>query len=211
MQGQVLITLPDHDITTYYLHAWGNKVVNSAKEHGITVTVLDKDKANRKTLESYLSKVAFRMVFLNGHGDGTTVMGHRNEPLVIAGKNEDKLKSTITYAISCSSATELGDASINAGALCYVGYTEDFMFTLDDNNATHPLEDKLASLFLEHTNVFMNAMFKGRTVNEAYEKAKSSLWGSIMVAESSGNRDILSWLLWDYYAFVAKGHTESKL
>ncbi len=211
MPKRMLVTLPDHDITTYYLRAWGKKAVKYAEDHSIEVTSLDRDKANRKNVESYLSNLPFGMVFLNGHGDENTVQGYNNEPIIIAGKNESKLKSTITYAISCSSAMNLGDASIKAGAICYVGYAQDFMFTLDESNSTHPLEDKLAGLFLEHTNIFMSAIAKGSSVSEAYDKAKGSLRESIMVAESSGNRTILSWLLWDYYAFVAKGDISSRL
>ena len=207
----MLVTLPDHDITTYYLRAWGKKAVKYVEDHGIEVTALDKDKANRKNVESYLSNIHFGMVFLNGHGDKDTVLGYGNEPVIIMGKNEDKLKSTITYAISCSSAVNLGDASIKAGATCYVGYAEDFIFILDETNSTHPLEDKLAGLFLEHTNVFVSAIAKGSSVSEAYDKAKGSLIDSITIVESSGNRTVLSWLLWDYYAFVAKGEIGSRI
>ncbi len=207
----MLVTFPDHDITTHYLFKWGESSVGVAEGHGIQVTRLDGPKATKRNLESYLSKFQFNMVFLNGHGEDTIVMGHDNEPILIAGKNEEKLKQTITYAISCSSAKELGDNAIKSGALCYIGYDQDFMFTLDENHSTRPLEDKLAAMFLHHTNVFMNALVKGSSVAEAYEKAKSSLWESITVAESSGSWDILSWLLWDYYAFVAKGNLGSKL
>lgn len=211
MPKRMLVTLPDHDITTFYLRAWGKKAVASAEDHGIEVTSLDKGKANRKNIESYLSSLSFKIVFLNGHGDANSVLGYKNEPIIVAGENEGKLKSTITYAISCSSAMNLGEASIKAGALCYIGYSQDFMFTLDEANSTHPSEDKLAGLFLEHTSIFMNALLKGCPVSEAYDKAKGSLRDSIIVAESSGNSAILSWLLWDYYAFTAKGELNSRL
>ncbi len=211
MQKRMIVTLPDHDGTTHYLSIWGKKSIDAAKDHGLSVTILDKDKANRKTLESYLSGTSFNIVLLLGHGNQSSVTGHMNEPLIVAGQNEGKLKSTITYSISCSSADKLGDASIKAGALCYVGYTQDFVFIIDEGMSTHPLDDKIAGLFLEHTSIFMNTVFKGNTVSEAYEKAKKSLWDNITLAESSGSKGILSWLVWDYYAFVAKGDTASRL
>lgn len=211
MPKRMIATLPDHDITTHYLSAWGALSVEAAKDHGIAVTSLEGEKANRKNFESYVSKLPFNLVFLNGHGNETTVLGYRNEPIIVSGQNEDKLKSTITYSISCSSAKELGEASINAGAFAYVGYEQDFIFTLEEINSTRPLEDNAAKLFLNHTTLLMTALFKGATVSEAYEKARQSLWDSITVAESTGSRNILSWLIWDYYAFVAKGDMEKRL
>ncbi len=207
----MLVTLPDYDMTTHYLSVWGRKSINAAEEHNIQVTTLEKEKVNRKNVESYLSGFKFNVVFLNGHGSPQLVTGHLEEPVIILGKNEAALKGTITYAVSCSSAKELGDSTILAGARCYVGYTEDFIFVLDDNNSTHPSEDKLAGLFLEHTYVFMNGLFRGASVGDAYEKARESLWSSISIAESSGNKGILSWLVWDYYAFVLKGDGSAML
>lgn len=141
----------------------GQKTIAFAEDHSIKVTILESEKATRKNFESYMSNadLSFNLVFLNGHGDESSVLGYNNEPIVIAGKNEHTLKSTITYSISCSSAMKLGNASINAGAL--------------------------------------------------YKKAKDALWDSITIAESSGNRSVLSWLLWDYYAFESKGDKYSKL
>ncbi len=159
MPKRMIITLPDHDITTYYLRSWGKKSADSAKGYGIAVTVLEKEKANRKTLESYLSNFTYNVVFLNGHGDQSSVTGYNNEPLIVSGQNQGKLKSTITYAISCSSAGALGDASIKAGARSYIGYADDFIFIFDDDSATHPLDDRLAALFLEHTAVLMNNLY----------------------------------------------------
>jgi hypothetical protein len=208
---RMMATFPEHDTTTYYLSKWGEISANAARDHGIEVIELKGEKATRKNLESYLSKFPFCMVFLNGHGDQDTVTGHKNEPLVISGVNESILKSTVTYAISCSTASRLGDSSIRAGAHCYVGYTNDFIFLMDENSYTRPLQDKVAALFLAHTSVFMNTLFKGNTVAEAFEKAKKSLWENITVAESTGNTDLLSWLLWDYNSFVAKGDTAHKL
>lgn len=209
----MIVTLPDHDATIHYLNAWGKRSAESAQEHGITVTMLDRDKATRKNLESYLESLTFNLVFLNGHGKEDMVTGHKDEPLIVAGHNEGKLKSTITYAISCSSASKLGDASVQAGALSYIGYKEDFIFAfdVDDGNATHPLQDKLAGLFLDHTVVLMNTLYKGGTVSEAYKKARNALWESILLVESSGDRNVLSWLLWDYEALVAKGQTDYRL
>ena len=211
MSKRMIVTLPDHDITIHYLNVWSRRSAESASEYSITVTMLDGEKANRKSFESYLSKLHFDLIFLNGHGTSASVTGHNNEPLIVAGENEERLKSTITYAISCSSADRLGDASIKAGAFAYVGYTKDFIFTLDESGSTHPLEDKVAGIFLNHTSVLMHALYKGNTVSEAYEKAKSALVDSITLVESSGNRSILSWLLWDYEAFAFKGNGDSRI
>jgi hypothetical protein len=211
MPKRMLVTLPEHDMTTYYISRWGSISIAHAKEQGISVTELGGEKANRQNVEGYLSKLQFNVVLLNGHGNDKTVMGHDNHPVIMYEVNESSLKGTITYAISCSSAKVLGDSSIKSGALAYIGYDQDFTFMVDENHYTRPLEDMLAALFLRHTSVFMNSLFKGNTVKESYEKAKESLRESIIAAEASGNRGALSWLVWDYYAFKINGEGGSRL
>jgi len=75
------------------------------------------------------------------------VCGHNDEILVQAGKNEIALKGVVAYALSCSSAKILGPATVQAGAVAYIGYTEDFIFFISPEKMKKPQEDKRQRCF----------------------------------------------------------------
>ena len=185
MNKILLITRPDHDITTRYLSAWKKKVVDLAERKNIRVLDLKRAKANKKEFEGRLKKVQPSFVILNGHGDEDCVTGYDNEILVQAGKNEDILKSKIVYAVSCKSAKELGSKSVKAGAIAYVGYANDFIFCHSFEKITRPLEDKLAGLFLEPSNQVAASIIKGNTCGKATENSKRYFFRNIQKMMSS--------------------------
>lgn len=207
----MLVTLPDHDITTYYLSEFGRKATETAKQNGIKVIELKRDKANRKNLESYINSIKIDFIMFNGHGNKTTIAGYNNEPLVIANDNEDLLNSIAVYSISCASASELGEYSIKAGAKCFVGYNDDFIFLYDSNRITKPTGDALAQMFLDHSTLFVQSFSKGNTIKEAYEKARENLLDNFQKAITTDQKDIATYLWWDYQNFVAKGDINIKI
>src|SRR3989338_7911997 len=127
MNTRVLLTRPEHDDTTFYLSQWSREAIALAKEKGMDVLDLNRERANRKEVEGVLDKISPDVVIFNGHGGEDMVAGHKNEPLIIAGENEGLLRSKLVYAISCRSAKVLGPESIKAGAVAYTGYDDDFM------------------------------------------------------------------------------------
>ncbi len=170
---QALITRPEHDDTTHYLSHWAKKCIDFALTRGIKIFDLWRERANRKEVTSFLSKEKPEMVILNGHGSDSTVAGHRDEPIIAAGDNENLLKEKIIYAISCKSAKRLGPASIDAGARTYVGYDDDFVFVYDPNKITHPTDDKTAALFLEPSNELIISLLKGNTAEESHKRSQN--------------------------------------
>lgn len=171
MSKLLLITRPNYEITTRYLFAWSGIVVDMAKNKGINVVELKKNRANKKEFESRLVKLKPRLVIINGHGSNTCVTGQDSEVLVEAGQNESIFCSKIVYSLSCNSASCLGIESVKAGALCYVGYKTKFTF-FHKNKITHPLDDDIAKLFLDPSNQVAVSLLKGNKTQDANRKSK---------------------------------------
>ena len=65
MVKQFLITRPQHDDATAYLHSFSKAIVSIVKEKkGIRLTNLEGTKANRKNVEKGLSSKEKTLVFL---------------------------------------------------------------------------------------------------------------------------------------------------
>ena len=201
----MLVTRPDNDEATHYLSEYAELSLAAAKEKSFSIIDLKKEKATRRNLESYIAKQNPSLIFFNGHGGPDVVTGHLMEPLVKLGENESILRSKIVYSIACSSSKRLGPESIRSGALCYVGYSDDFIFLVDKNKETEPVKDGLASMFLEHSLIFVKTLVKGNTVSNAYEKAKNKLYENFASAVTSNDYDVEQYLFWDYMIFMKDG------
>lgn len=171
MNKTLLITRPDHDITTRYLRVWSNHIIKIADEKNIKILDLDSKKANKKELESRIEKIEPSLIIFNGHGSDDCITGYENEILVQAGNNEKLLKSKIIYAVSCNSAAKLGPESIKSGALSYIGYADSFIF-FHENNFSNPLVDKTAALFLEPSNQAAISLIKGNNSGDSSKRSK---------------------------------------
>ncbi len=172
MSKKVVVTRPEHDDTTYYLSHWSQRAITKAEQSGIVVYDLYREKANKKKIEGILKDQNPELVICNGHGQEDMVSGHKNEPLLIAGVNDNLLKGKITYALSCKSGLVLGAESIKRGAKAYIGYTDDFIFFYEPKMITHPEKDKTAEIFLDPSTEVVTSLIKGSSVLESEEKAK---------------------------------------
>ena len=209
----MLITRPEHDDVTYYLSKWSEKSISFAKSKGFQVLDLHKSKAIKKEFESYNSRNDVSFIVFNGHGGYDEIRGHNDEVIVSVGDNENQLKGRVIYAISCASAENLGKRSIEAGAISYIGYTEDFLFIYDGNSTTKPLEDVEAGLFFRHSEALMHSLIKGQSISEAYEKSRQVLkdnYYSVLGSGDEGN-DAAAFLYWDLINFKALGDESARL
>lgn len=167
----MLITRPNHDTETHYLHAWGKKVIDAAGRRGVKVLDLPDRKASRKNVHDFLERHEPRLVVFNGHGNEKTIAGYHNEPLIQM-DSAGMLKGRTVYSIACRSARELGPRCIEAGALSFAGYSEDFTFYCDTNKASRPLEDSVAAPCLDSTTQLAVSIVKGNTMEEAYSRSQ---------------------------------------
>src|SRR3989338_250123 len=118
---RLIITRPQHDITTRYLSSWAGDIIDFAKKKGIGVCDLVREKANRAEFEGRVKKIKPKVIFLNGHGCDDCVTGHDNNVLVSVDKNHNILNNKITYALSCNSGKKLGPKVVENGTATYIG------------------------------------------------------------------------------------------
>lgn len=212
MLRSLLITRPDHDVTTNYLSKWSKEIIKESKDKGINVIDLDGAKANRNRVIGILEKRSPGLVILNGHGSQDSVAGHNDD--VILGVNDKKaVKDKIIYARSCKSAKVLGEKTISHGAQAYLGYDEDFYFLYSRDKISKPLEDEAATLFLAPSNQIPLSLLKNHCAGEANEKSKASLRKNIekllIDGSSSEHYRAIGYLYWDMIHQVCLGNEEA--
>lgn len=214
MRKKLLITRPEHDDTTYYLSSWSKKALDVAHSKGIKVLDLNQKRACRNEVEGMLTSQKPELIIFNGHGSENIISGHNNDPLIIAKANEQLLKGTITYAVSCKSARKLGPKSVEKGTRSYIGYIDDFIFFYDPNKFSRPLEDNTAGLFLEPSSKLTVSLIKGNTAGESCIRSKQSFQKNIRKLLSSEvtkeETSLARYLWWDLKNQVCLGDSNSK-
>jgi len=183
MNRVLLVTRPNHDCTTNYLYYWADWVIQEARKKHFKVLDLKQEKANRRLFISYLSKNSPKLIFLNGHGSSDTLAGHNNESLINVG--DSFLSNKIVYARSCCTASRLGVKCVDSGAQVYIGYKKNFAFFYTTSKITRPLEDDLAKLFLEPSNLVPISLMKGNTAGMSYKKSQKAMYRNIRYMLSS--------------------------
>jgi hypothetical protein len=205
----LLATLPKHDQTTRCISAWAKKVLDEAGRKGFTVFELADKRACKREFESMIKKHKPTFVFLNGHGNSIAVGGNENEVLVQVGENENILKDTVTYALSCQSAKVLGEESVKAGARTYIGYKEDFIFLFDEEKRMRPEDDKLAGLFLEPSNQIAVSLIKGHSAHDSHLNGKKyfarNMQKMLTSQTSKADTTTLRYLYWNMNNLVCHG------
>lgn len=216
---KMLVTRPEFDPTTKYLSAWAGEIIDFAKNKGMEVIDLHKEKVTRNEFEGRVKKVDPDVIFFNGHGSdqGDGIGGHDNKALVLAGKNQELLYGKITYALACKSADVLGKQVVSGdGSSAYIGYADDFLFVGSSNYINRPLEDPKAKPFKESSNQVMTGLLKGATAGETTERAKNKFRDNYQKLLSSANGDpdslqAAQFLWWDMRHLSCQGNNESRL
>lgn len=200
MAHTLLVTRPFYDFTTSYLNKWNLNIIATAKKNNLKISDLEYKRSNRKELMSVIKKLNPDLIVLNGHGEGDRILGQDDEILIKVGDNEYILKNCVVYALSCRSAQSLGPSSIKAGAKAYIGYMQDFIFFTDNEHDTHPQLDPIAKLFLEPTNMIVDALISGNNPEYADEQGKKGFMKniySILSTRSSSEEYLARFLWWD--------------
>lgn len=198
---KLILTRPQHDVTTNYLSSWAGEIVILARKRGVEVFDLVNHKANRIEFEGRMKKLRPELVFLNGHGDNDCIAGYDNEILVKAGENHNILGGKITYALSCNAGKTLGPAAVEELNTAFIGYTDEFIFVGDSNYISRPLQDPRAKPFMESSNQVVLSLLKGNGPNEASARSKSKFREHYLKCLSSkadpDSLQIAQFLWWD--------------
>ena len=170
-----LVTRPKHEILLSLLFHWTKPVVDAAYRKGYQVLDLSGEKATHNTFTSYMKKNTPSLVFFNGHGSATFIMGQDNEILIEADTNVEILRGTVVYARSCDAAKQLGIKAVENGCRVFIGYKRKFVVAHSTVNVSHPFDDTLAKLFIEPSNIVSLSLLKGNPAGEAYHKSQRAM------------------------------------
>lgn len=175
MSKSILITRPHHDLITKYFHAWSQKVIDLAKKKNLNVYDLHGKNSNKKNFLSYTKKLKPSLIFLNGHGNPDVITGDKNEVLV---ESSTVLDDSIIYGRSCDAGLRLGYYLVKNGTRSFIGYNRKFFCGYTPDKITRPLDDKIASIFLEPSNLVVSTLLKNNTTGEAHERSKQVMYKS---------------------------------
>jgi len=194
-----LITRPRYEETTNDLFYWAGELIREAKDRKIQIIDLEKDKASRKMLESFLSKKNPDVVIMNGHGNENCVTGQNGEELLVAGQNTNLLKDKEVYVRACRAGQGLGPDIKKAGAAGFVGYVQDFIFPYDKDSVQRPLEDAYAKPNLECSNQVAISLLKGNSAQVAHKESMQMFHKKLNEAMTSNspNSAVATCLLWN--------------
>ena len=169
----ILITDPNYDDTTGYLHYYTKEIIEFVKNKGFDLIHLERPRLKKEEVSKLISMKKPFLLLFNGHGDGKTIYGDKinkiEEPLIKENSNHHLLENKLIYARSCYAALSLGKSAVKKGG-CFIGYNAPFKFWIDITWCSNPSKDKLASLFLIPSNELMKSLIKGNPANKAAEK-----------------------------------------
>jgi|SRR3989344_113295 len=205
---RILITRPRYESPTHYLYHWSELIVKEADNGRNKVFDLKKSKANRRNVESYLTKRTPEVVIFNGHGDAHSITGQDGEGLIISGQNANLLEGCIVYMRACSAGKVLGPEIMKLGAKSFIGYREPFRFySNEDIYFNKPLEDDYARPFFEASNQVGLSLVRGKTAKDADEDSKKSYRKIIsrLLTSNTSNSFVIPDLLWNMHHQVCYG------
>ncbi len=138
-------------------------------------------------------------MFINGHGNDSEITGHDYETLVKIGENEYLLAGRITYARSCSAAKVLGENVAENNSTTFIGYNRSYILGRNPLKVASPLDDEVAKLFLEPSNLIPISIIKGRTAEEAYNKSQEAMrknFSFMLSSKATSNQRDAAVYLW---------------
>lgn len=203
----ILVSCPAHDDVTAYLHVYAVDLVDFANSKGLQCLFREKKHANKAEVTSTIEKKNPDFIMFNGHGSPECICGHDNE-VIVNRDNEHLLGSRITYALSCSSALELGKNVSKKEKTTFIGYMDDFALGMDTNYQAVPHLDERAKLFLEPSATLVKALIKGNTAEEAVARSKRLILKNISLLKTDpapDAADYIPYLFCNYLSLVAQG------
>ena len=107
------------------------------------------------------------VIIVAGHGDSDQTTGQHDAVLLKVGQyNEDEIRGKVIYAFSCQSGDYLGPDLVNHGATAFLGWTDDYVWLINEANFLTPWNDKLAAPCVMPVIAGLNSLLDGDTVSE---------------------------------------------
>lgn len=207
----ILITRPRHDPITRYFYEWSGEIKKFAESKGFTALDLRAEKATRGHFESYLKKHHPSFLFLNGHGNADVISGHDNQVLVDI---TSAIETSVIYARSCDAAKTLGVYLVNNGVKAFIGYKKKFICGVA-GRSSELLEDEIARLFLEPSNLIPSTLLKLHNAEEAHSRSLDAMYRNfrrmISSTASREERYAARWLWSNIHGQVLLGDKTAKI
>lgn len=107
------------------------------------------------------------VIIVVGHGDSDVVTGQNDAAILKVGEySEVEIRDKVIYCFSCQSADNLGPDLIKHGAAAFMGWTDDYLWLLDETKLLTPWADEMAAPCMMPVVVGLNALLDGKTVSE---------------------------------------------
>jgi hypothetical protein len=196
-----------------YLYWVGNNVVNYAKTSDIKILDLSKDDAIKSNVEKGIQQLNPQLIFHTDHGEDTTLTGQKGctifccenkDPTVV---NHTLLKDKIVYTLSCNSASKLGQAVIQIGGFCFMGYDAKLRICLAEGA-------EMDGAFEEIWSGGAKQLLSGKTAKEAFTwvKERYEYWISYWeMRDHWAQGSMLSALRQDLAALKLLGKDDAKI
>ena len=211
----ILFCRPKHDDTMEYLYYYSKELVALSKERDYKTLNHEKEDANKSNIINVIKKHKPDLIIFNGHGSPKSIFGHANKVIIYSKDNPEVLSNTITYALACSSGSELGEEAHKKGAIAFIGYQYDFAIGRDPDSEAAPRKDKIAKYFLEPSNILVTCLLKGKSVEVAIKSAKKKMEENIAFLSTTDKFPEAShyapYLFGNYAGLVIHGNPEASI
>lgn len=198
--NRMLNLRPSYEVVTRYCAAYQNQVLSVARSAGLPTTDLHGNNATRVNFENVLRTQDPLLVNISGHGAPDHITGQGGQYL-LGLENANIMDGRVVYDLSCNSGAVLGPATINAGAISFLGYDVPFWLVhLGEEGLANPLADQFAKGFFESHNVAPIAFIRGRTILRSYQISQDTFTTWIQAWENIDSADavmVVSYLIWD--------------
>lgn len=212
----ILFVRPCHDDVISYLYYYSDELVRLSNSKGFKTLNKEKEQANATVVGGIISVNKPEFIMFNGHGNERCICGHNDEIIIGMGKGCDLslLNNKITYSLSCSSASKLGE-KVGNDKTTFIGYTDDFALAMDTNCQASIKRDNIAKFFLEPSNLLVKSILKGNSVDEAVNKAKELMKSNISKLRTTNSflnaTDYIPYLFNNYMVLKAHGNVNARL
>jgi hypothetical protein len=209
--ASILITRPRYDPITRYFYEWSGEIKKFAESKGFAVLDLRAEKATRDHFESYLKKHFPSFLFLNGHGNADVILGYDNQVLVDL---TSVIETAIIYARSCDAAKTLGIYLVNNGVGAFIGYKRKFICGVG-GKSSKLLEDGIARLFLEPSNLVPSTLLKLHTAEDAHSRSLDAMYRNFrkMISSTASSEEHYAarWLWSNIHSQVLLGDRSARI
>ena len=199
--NRMLNLRPSYEVVTRYCAAYQNQVLSAARSAGLPTTDLHGNNATKVNFENVLRTQDPLLVNISGHGAPDYMTGQDGE-FLLGTSNANVVAGRVVYDLSCNSGAVLGPATINTGAISFLGYDVPFwlVHTGGEEGLANPLGDQFAKGFFESHNVAPIAFIRGRSILHSYQISQDTFTTWIQAWENIDSADavmIVGYLIWD--------------